>query len=203
MLNEKLRVGERLAGTQHARGRDEGAEHRLALSAANLRLDAHRQVFEMFIQAFTTYRPILRRIKDSYDEVLDDGLRASHENIVMRAELAVAEQRKFRAVESARADAAANATAMLAELFSRLVEAQDRAEKAGKHEERLEKNVKELQGTVTDLRAQLAEVRRQNDELRALMQTESTFAKSTSSTMASVKVGGGRGKKEKATEEYE
>merc|ERR1719284_1937139 len=105
-----------------------------AMGAANLRLDAHRQVFEAFIQAFTTYRPLLRRIKDEYEQVLDDGLRASHENIVMRAELAVSEQRKHRAVEEARAEAAASAAALRAELHARLMEAEERAKNAESRE---------------------------------------------------------------------
>lgn len=131
MLTEKVRAAERMVMSTHPAGDKRGTGAQRSLGAANLRLDAHRQVFEAFIQAFTTYRPLLRRIKDEYEEVLDDAIRSSHENIVMRAELAVAEQRKHRAVEEARAEAAANAASLRAELHARLMEAEERAKVTG------------------------------------------------------------------------
>lgn len=73
MLMEKIRVAERMVSPAYLAQEKRGTNR--AMGAANLRLDAHRQVFEAFIQAFTTYRPLLRRIKDEYEQVLDDGLR--------------------------------------------------------------------------------------------------------------------------------
>lgn len=48
------------------------------------RLDAYRQAFEAFIHSFTTYRPLLLRIKAQYDAALDDALESMQENIHMR-----------------------------------------------------------------------------------------------------------------------
>lgn len=87
-------------------------------------------------QAFTTYKPLLHKIKLEYDAALDEALKSSHENIIMRAELAVAEQRRARAVEEARAETAANAAVLRAELHSRLLEAEERSRKAEAKSER-------------------------------------------------------------------
>lgn len=66
------------------------------LAGANLILDAHRQVFEAFIHSFTTYRPLLLGIKGAYEEALQDALASQAENIHMKAQLAVLQQRKVR-----------------------------------------------------------------------------------------------------------
>lgn len=57
-------------------------------------LDAHRQTFEAFIHSFTTYRPLLMKIKRAYDTALVDALQMLHDNVHMRAELAAQEQRQ-------------------------------------------------------------------------------------------------------------
>ena len=64
------------------------------MAASNLVLDAHRQVFEAFIHSFTTYRPLLLGIKEAYEEALQDALASQAENIHMKAQLAVLQQRK-------------------------------------------------------------------------------------------------------------
>jgi hypothetical protein len=56
-----------------------------------LALDAHRRVFEAFLQsAVTTYRPLLLRIKGAYDAALRDALASVHDCGVLQGELAEA-----------------------------------------------------------------------------------------------------------------
>ncbi len=57
-------------------------------------LDAHRQVFEAFIHSFTTYRPLLLKVRAAYEEALQDALTSQADNIHMKAQLAVLHQRK-------------------------------------------------------------------------------------------------------------
>ena len=65
-----------------------------SLATANLVLDAHRQVFEAFIHSFTTYRPLLLKIRGAYEEALQDALNSQADNIHMKAQLAALHHRK-------------------------------------------------------------------------------------------------------------
>ena len=69
-------------------------QDRSTLATANLALDAYRQVFEAFIHSFTTYRPLLLKIRGAYEEALQDALSSQADNIHMKAQLAVLHQRK-------------------------------------------------------------------------------------------------------------
>lgn len=71
-----------------------GQQDRSSLTTANLVLDAHRQVFEAFIHSFTTYRPLLLKVRGAYEEALQDALTSQADNIHMKAQLAVLHQRK-------------------------------------------------------------------------------------------------------------
>ena len=66
------------------------------LVTANLTLDAHRQVFEAFIHSFTTYRPLLLKVRQAFEEALEDALSSQADNIHMKAQLAALHQRKAR-----------------------------------------------------------------------------------------------------------
>ena len=92
LLAEKLRLTEKLTESS-------GAD---AEATDALRLEAYRQTFEAFINAFSTYRPLLTKVKEHYDRALDRAsIRA--ENAALRAEVAASERRRAREVESARA----------------------------------------------------------------------------------------------------
>ncbi|KAL3144005.1 hypothetical protein ABBQ32_003813 [Trebouxia sp. C0010 RCD-2024] len=88
-LAEKLQMADRL---QLAYSQPD----RSSLATANLVLDAHRQVFEAFIHSFTTYRPLLLKIRGAYEEALQDALACQADNIHMKAQLAALHQRKAR-----------------------------------------------------------------------------------------------------------
>ena len=189
MLSEKLRANERMvSGPSHGKG---------SKSAANLRLDAHRQVFEAFVQAFATYKPLLSRIKNEYDAILDDSLRSAHENVVMRAELAIAEQRKNRAVEEARAETAARATALRAELQAHLMDAEERTRAAEKKQKSLEGEVHRLEDRLKEAEKELKELREANQRLNNQILSESTWGeKSLAGTISSMTVQSGKAKTE-------
>lgn len=69
-------------------------QDRSSLASANLVLDAHRQVFEAFIHSFTTYRPLLLKVRAAFEEALQDALSSQADNIHMKAQLAVLHQCK-------------------------------------------------------------------------------------------------------------
>eukprot|EP00873_Tetraselmis_striata_P044925 jgi/Tetstr1/465189/TSEL_000861.t1 len=121
LLDEKLKVADTLSLPygQSASGPQAGA--------SNMRLDAYRQAFEAFIHSFTTYRPLLLRIKAQYDAALDDALESMQENIHMRAELTVVEQRRLRSVEEARVTANTEVSEARRDQEQRLMEAEERA----------------------------------------------------------------------------
>ena len=115
-----------------------------------LTLEAYRQTFEAFINAFSTYRPLLTRVKDHYDRALDQALRSEHENVHLRSELATMERRRQKAVETARAETNASAASLRGEIVDRLQDAEERAAVA-------EKTASESKEEAETLRAQLAE----------------------------------------------
>eukprot|EP00951_Prasinocladus_malaysianus_P004382 scaffold30748_cov43-Prasinocladus_malaysianus.AAC.5 len=122
LLEDKLAMAENLAipfsNTSNAS---------VQQGASNMRLDAYRQAFEAFIHSFTTYRPLLLRIKAQYDVALEDALESAHENVHMKSELAVIEQRRLRAVEEARVEASKMMSESRRELEHRLMEMEERA----------------------------------------------------------------------------
>lgn len=53
-------------------------------------------MFDAFLHSFTTYRSLLLRIKQEYDVALDDALASLYDNVHMKAELAVVDERMVR-----------------------------------------------------------------------------------------------------------
>lgn len=51
------------------------------------------QVFDAFLHSFTTYRPLLMRVKSEYDAALDDALSSLYDNVHMKAQLAAFQKR--------------------------------------------------------------------------------------------------------------
>jgi hypothetical protein len=165
LLAEKLRLTEKLAevstrpgrrghdgggGEMNEYGEPEGGDRGGYDPNGTLTLEAYRQTFEAFINAFSTYRPLLTRVKDHYDRALDQALRSEHENVHLRSELAAMERRRQKAVELARAETNAAAASLRGEIVERLQEAEERAAAA-------EAAAAEARGEAEKLRAQLAE----------------------------------------------
>ena len=59
------------------------------------------QVFEILVNAMTTYKPLLKRIKRQYDRALEDAMKSSFENIHLKSEFAAAESNLSKAVDDA------------------------------------------------------------------------------------------------------
>ena len=117
LLAEKLRLTEKLTESS-------GAD---AEATDALRLEAYRQTFEAFINAFSTYRPLLTKVKEHYDRALDRALRSERENAALRAELAASERRRAREVESTRAATNAKAANLRGDATKRALAAEARA----------------------------------------------------------------------------
>ena len=117
LLAEKLRLTEKLTESS-------GAD---AEATDALQLEAYRQTFEAFINAFSTYRPLLTRVKEHYDRALDRALRSERENATLRAELAASERRRAREVESTRAATNAKAANLRGDATKRALAAEARA----------------------------------------------------------------------------
>lgn len=185
LLQERLRVSEKLASPANRSGGDQYAGgHR---GAANMRLDAHRHVLEAFIQSFTTYRPLLMKVKGEYDRALDAALRSEHENIHMRAELAALEQRAARKVEEARAEAGAAAAEQRAELYARLVEAQERAAALEARAVEAESRALAAESRAEELSVESAQYRDRCEEMKqALLQESSWMEKPIAATVSEV-----------------
>jgi len=122
LLHEKLRLTSKLTESRDAVRSDRDAQL--------LDLDAHRAVFEAFVHAFGTYRPLLSEIKARYDAALENALKSERENASLRAELRASEERRVAEVEIARADAAANAANLRGDDAIRAAKAEARAEAA-------------------------------------------------------------------------
>lgn len=180
MLSDKLRAAEKLSTPGGTLGK--------APVAANMSLDAHRQCFDAFIQAFNTYKPLLNKIKQEYDTALDAALRAEHENIHMRAELKMFEKKNARSVEEARAGAAAQAAEFRAELYSKLEDMEQRAIAAETRAEKAEADAAEAREKEAEATATAEEYRQANASLRQLMLDESTWGKKEVAPMVSKKV---------------
>eukprot|EP00873_Tetraselmis_striata_P013909 jgi/Tetstr1/434173/TSEL_023284.t1 len=70
LLQDRLHKGEKLASPL-------GPGHRNPAIAANLKLHAHRDVWDAFISSFGTYQPLMAEIKKEYDAALHQSLIAA------------------------------------------------------------------------------------------------------------------------------
>ena len=182
LLQEKLRQTGKLAEAKT--GRWGAASHEPIEDAYDpsgvLALEAHRQTFEAFINAFATYRPLLEKVKDHYDRALDAALKTEHENVFLRSELAAVERRKAKAIESARAEANAKAANARGDLARRAVVAEEAAAAAAKA-------VASRDAEIEALRAQVAALTRERDDAvkeRGIMRDKALADASWSSTPA-------------------
>jgi len=178
-LEGKLRMSdkivhskERFVGSPTGELKRAGLHH----AAKNMRLDAHRQCFELFINAFSTYRPLLQRIKEQYDEALNGALRSEQDNIQLRSDLVHLEAIRLKSVEGARQDAAVAASQQRGELARRLAEAESRASKAEATEKKAVKDAQDTRAIAEKSMIEVKTLREANRALQARMFQESSFA---------------------------
>ena len=171
LLAEQLRLSEKLASVK---GGIHGADYRDESGA--LALEAHRAVFDAFINAFTTYRPLLTKVKEHYDRALDRALRSEHENVQMRSELKAMELRKGREVETARAEAIATAATFRGDVQQRLAKQTARAEDAEKERDEARAEIARLVEELEETRAKCAEAVEERRVLKEAALKESSWA---------------------------
>eukprot|EP00877_Chromochloris_zofingiensis_P008428 jgi/Chrzof1/3839/Cz13g10200.t1 len=95
-LLERINAACRSASTGPQQARD-------PLIAANLMLDANRQVFHTFVENFGAYTPLLRQIKAELDRAIDEGVKCACHNTVLRQQLLDSKRAERQAVKKARA----------------------------------------------------------------------------------------------------
>jgi len=130
MLRDKLRLARRAAGVDDERGDDaRSRDDRWADDPddAYASLDAHRQTFDAFVDAFTTYKPLLSEIKRRYDRALDGALRSERACAGLRAEVAAAERRRLAEVRDARAETMTKAANVRGDALRRAAAAEAKA----------------------------------------------------------------------------
>tara|TARA_B110000977_G_scaffold199110_1_gene285531 strand:- start:3905 stop:4954 length:1050 start_codon:yes stop_codon:yes gene_type:complete len=116
LLHEKLRLGRKLSGTHGSTS--DGSENE------NDTLDAHRQTFDAFIDAFTTYKPLLVEIKTTYDRALDRALQSERACAGLRAEIKASERRRLAEIRNARADTMTKAANVRGDAVQRMAAAE-------------------------------------------------------------------------------
>ena len=130
MLRDKLRLARSAAGVDDERGDDaRSRDDRWADDPddAYASLDAHRQTFDAFVDAFTTYKPLLSEIKRRYDRALDGALRSERACAGLRAEVAAAERRRLAEVRDARAETMTKAANVRGDALRRAAAAEAKA----------------------------------------------------------------------------
>jgi len=133
-------------------------------------------VFDAFINAFTTYRPLLTKVKEHYDRSLDRALRSEHENVQMRSELKAMELRKGREVETARAEAIATAATFRGDVQQRLAKQTARAEEAEKERDEARAQIERLVAELEAAKATCGEAVEQARVLKEAALKESSWA---------------------------
>lgn len=88
------------AAIQEALAHHHGSE--LPATAAKQRalreLNAYHQVFELLMASLTTYRPLLLRIKHTYDDALQDAAAAACDNAYLHSKLSIMPHKHVRAL---------------------------------------------------------------------------------------------------------
>lgn len=134
------------------------------------------QVFDAFLHSFTTYRSLLLRIKQEYDVALDDALASLYDNVHMKAELAVVQERLVAAVQEARSRALEDAAAVRKELQDQLRLGELRASEAELRCQAAEQQIQQAKANIQRLKVEAAELQRSNLEAKQRLLQQSSWA---------------------------
>ncbi|GMH42867.1 hypothetical protein BSKO_10786 [Bryopsis sp. KO-2023] len=168
LLAQKKREGERLAAAGGPGQRDPKV-------AQNLTLDAHRQVLNDFIESFPTYRHLLTDVKKHMDACLDDGVRCARDNVILREQLAKAEESAEAEVETAKLETSLDAAEIRKKLHPKLSEATVLANKAEFRKKAAIQDLKQARRELLEEREMLNEAREMREKLSALLEAESQW----------------------------
>jgi len=144
-------------------------------AATQMRVEAHRQVFDAFLHSFTTYRSLLLRIKHEYDVALDDALASVYDNVHMRAELAVSEERLDAAIRAAQHKALEDAALSRKEIQDEVEQQEALAATAERRCQAAEAEISAIKANIQKLRAEEVELLRQNNEAKMAQLKSSAF----------------------------
>ncbi|GMH42705.1 hypothetical protein BSKO_10624 [Bryopsis sp. KO-2023] len=140
-------------------------------------LDAHRQVLNDFTESFPTYRKLLTDVKKHMDACLDayDGVRCARDNVILREQLAKAEESAEAEVETAKLETSLDAAEIRKTLHPRLSEAAVLANKAEFRKKAAIQDLKQARRELLEEREMLNEAREMREKLSALLEAESQW----------------------------
>ena len=134
------------------------------------------QVFEILVNAMTTYKPLLKRIKRQYDRALEDAMKSSFENINLKSEFAAAESNLSKAVDDALAECADNALILRDQLFSQLAGLESKAALAEAEAQASETCTKDTKQELLQLQNKTIALQQENRKLQEQLMAKSTWS---------------------------
>lgn len=133
-------------------------------------------MFEILINAMTTYKPILKKIKRQYDWALEDAMKTSFENIHLKSEVAAAELNLSKAVDQALSECGDNALVLRDQLFSQLSESETKAKAAEAEALAAEVTTKAAKQELLQLQNKAIALQQENRKLQERLLAHSTWS---------------------------
>lgn len=128
--------------------------------AANLALDAHRQVLSSFIAGFPGFAELLTRIKTEMDDVIDAGTKCAMENAALQQQLQTVKEQRKQSAARVRMDSQMAAA-------RELVQVQRDVDEADGHRAMVERRAAAAARELETAGQQLARQQQLLDELKA------------------------------------
>ncbi|GMH41889.1 hypothetical protein BSKO_09799 [Bryopsis sp. KO-2023] len=144
-------------------------------STSFLECSAYRHVFDAFIQSFTTYRPLLLKIKREYDHAFEDALKAAHENVRMRADLAVAEKEREHKVAEGRRAVQESTVRQKKAMQSRIKDLKSQIELSSAMAKEAEAEAHALRLQVKGARKEIRDMRSQSRQIQRQLMNDSAW----------------------------
>ncbi|KAJ9530965.1 hypothetical protein QJQ45_028746 [Haematococcus lacustris] len=194
MLVERLRLADKAACTSTVLPKE-----RDPLMAANLALEAHRQVlqattpldappqqmqtqdpavqvFSAFVQGFTTYTGLLSRIQAEFEFTLAEGVRAAAENVEVRKRMAAEAERLAARQQEERAKVLAAEVPYRQAAFATLLEVKERTLRLTKRTAAAEKELAEARAEEQRLQQVVQALQAKGAALAAIMSGEQAWS---------------------------
>ncbi|KAL6757901.1 hypothetical protein V8C86DRAFT_2612865 [Haematococcus lacustris] len=171
MLVERLRLADKAACTSTVLPKE-----RDPLMAANLALEAHRQVFSAFVQGFTTYTGLLSRIQAEFEFTLAEGVRAAAENVEIRKRMAAEAERLAARQQEERAKVLAAEVPYRQAAFATLLEVKERTLRLTKRTAAAEKELAEARAEEQRLQQVVQALQAKGAALAAIMSGEQAWS---------------------------
>eukprot|EP01025_Chloroclados_australasicus_P011020 TRINITY_DN14779_c1_g2_i1.p3 TRINITY_DN14779_c1_g2~~TRINITY_DN14779_c1_g2_i1.p3 ORF type:complete len:174 (-),score=14.78 TRINITY_DN14779_c1_g2_i1:95-616(-) len=144
---------------------------------AQLRLNAYRESLDIFIHSFKTYRKLLEQITFWYDKMLKDTHKGCVENVLIKAEIAVAQQRQRMTIQTAITEGKQRIEEAKKELNVRLLMMTQKTESVEKQLNELLRKVRETQDQVNAKKQQIQQLNFDNQKLQSQVIYNSSWKK--------------------------